>query len=106
MQQCECAVECGECGCLFIPGGKKETMMCAGCLEEKVVVLSKDLTAAKANARRIYESAETLLAVSKLEYHDKNFLCNPKSTCIQQMEYLTHVMGLSREIDNNAGCQA
>ena len=90
-----CAIECDKCGCLFIPGGRKETIICAGCYEEILNNLTGRENKAIAGARQIKAQAETLLAVQKLEYHDKNFLCNGKSCCSQQMEYLQNIMKLS-----------
>ncbi len=89
------AIECDECGCLFIPGGKKETIICAGCYEEKISAFIGKNNKSIAGFRQINAQAETLLAVQKLEYHDKNFLCNGKSCCNQQMEYLQNILRLS-----------
>ena len=49
----------------------------------------------KDQARQINEQAQVLLAVQELEYHDKNFLTNPKHCCQQQKEYLRSIIRLS-----------
>lgn len=55
-------------------------------------------------ARQINELAQTLYAVSQLEYHDKNFLTNPKSCCTQQQEYLRQIMRLASSLMGANAC--